>query len=266
MKEVKPTSWYKLIRDGLENSTLAQEPIDGGRRFSKAGEAPLPQHDAATPGVATAPPEPAWLRQRVARDPAPRLLRPSDADDAAATSAAFSGEGADARRRGVVVHRLLQSLPDIAPDKRAGAAQRFLARNVADWPADARDELAQRTLGLIDKFGDLFGPNSRAEVPMVGRLTLGTGERVGVSGQIDRLVVGERDVLIADFKTNRAVPKSESQVPPAYRRQLALYRALLAKLYPQLTIRAALVWTETPEMMELSQAALDAELARITSS
>jgi ATP-dependent helicase/nuclease subunit A len=259
MKEVKETSWYGLIRDGLEGSTLEQEPIDGGKRFRKAGEKALPQ---VTTQAVTAPAqaEPVWLRQRVAAEAAPPLLRPSDADDRTVTGAAASG---DARQRGVMVHRLLQSLPDVAPDKRADAASRFLARNAADWPDEARNELADKTLALIDGFAPLFAPGSRAEVPLVGRLTLANGDRAGVSGQIDRLVVTKSEVLIADFKTNRLVPRTENLVPRSYRRQLALYRALLQKLYPQLTIRAALIWTETPEMMELSQAALDAELTRI---
>ena len=48
--------------------------------------------------------------------------------------------------------------------------------------------------------------------------------------------------------------------------QLALYRAVLAKLYPGRPIRAALVWTEVPDLMEISDAAMDAALASLTSS
>ena len=84
-----------------------------------------------------------------------------------------------------------------------------------------------------------------------------------VSGQIDRLVVTENEVLIVDFKTNQAPPGSAAEAPAAYVRQLALYRALLKKLYPQRAIRTALLWTETPELMEISAPALDAELASI---
>jgi ATP-dependent helicase/nuclease subunit A len=40
-----------------------------------------------------------------------------------------------------------------------------------------------------------------------------------------------------------------------------LYRAVLRKLYPQTTVRAALLWTETTDLMEISSPALDAELA-----
>jgi ATP-dependent helicase/nuclease subunit A len=73
--------------------------------------------------------------------------------------------------------------------------------------------------------------------------------------------VTETEVLIVDFKTNHEPPRSVAAVPPAYVRQLALYRAVLGQLYPGRAIRAALLWTETAELMELSASALDAELA-----
>jgi len=67
-------------------------------------------------------------------------------------------------------------------------------------------------------------------------------------------------VLIADFKTDRAPPARVEDAPEAYVRQLALYRAVLAQLYPNKPVRAALIWTELPELMELSAAALDKAL------
>ena len=54
-----------------------------------------------------------------------------------------------------------------------------------------------------------------------------------------------------------------AEAPAAYVRQLALYRAVLGKLYPQRPVRAALLWTETPELMEISTPALEAQLATI---
>ena len=72
-------------------------------------------------------------------------------------------------------------------------------------------------------------------------------------------------MLIADYKTNRPAPRRIEDVPPAYVTQLALYRAVLAQLYPGKTVRAALIWTDVPDLMEVSAAALDAELARVTS-
>jgi ATP-dependent helicase/nuclease subunit A len=115
------------------------------------------------------------------------------------------------------------------------------------------------------RFRELFGPGSRAEVPIVGRIMAG-GELVRVSGQVDRLAVTPRVVLVGDFKTNRPAPRRIEEVPEGYIIQLARYRAVLAKIYPDRPIRAALIWTEVPDLMELSEETLDNALARVTSA
>ena len=68
----------------------------------------------------------------------------------------------------------------------------------------------------------------------------------------------------ADFKTNRPAPRRIAEVPATYLRQLALYRAVLAKLYPDKPLRAALIWTEVPDIMEFSAEVLEAALTGIT--
>ena len=105
-------------------------------------------------------------------------------------------------------------------------------------------------------------PKSRSSGGWSGR----AGRPALVSGQIDRLVVTENEVLIVDFKTNHAPPSRPDEAPRGYVRQLALYRAVLGKLYPQRPVRAALLWTETAELMEISAPALEAELASIISA
>src|SRR5262249_45485058 len=113
-------------------------------------------------------------------------------------------------------------------------------------------------------FKPLFARGSRAEVPIIGRLA-SPGGTLTVSGQIDRLVVMPDAVLIADYKTDRPAPRHINDVPKSYVRQLALYRAILARIYPAQPVRAALVWTDLPNLMELSAELLDAEIARLTS-
>jgi ATP-dependent helicase/nuclease subunit A len=87
-----------------------------------------------------------------------------------------------------------------------------------------------------------------------------------VSGQVDRLAVLPEHVLIADYKTNRPAPRKLAEIPPAYVAQLALYRAVLAKLYPDRPVRAALVFTDGPRLIELPAAVLAAALAQLTSA
>src|SRR5207253_10651542 len=97
------------------------------------------------------------------------------------------------------------------------------------------------------EFAAIFGPGSHAEVPLVGLV-----EGRVLSGQIDRLVVTEDRVLVVDFKTLRPPPATEAEVAPIYLRQLALYRAALAQIYPRHEIRCALLWTEGPRLMPFS--------------
>jgi len=162
----------------------------------------------------------------------------------------------------------MQSLPDIPPERRAEAGRRYLARAGHSFSSADQEAFVATTLRLLDepRFAALFSPGSRAEVPIVGRLARPGRSPLLVSGQIDRLAVTDAEVLIGDYKTNRPAPRTVAEVPPGYVRQLALYRAVLHKLYPDRPVRAALIWTDVPDLMELSADLLDAGMARLTSA
>ena len=276
MRSVRPLSWYDLITKGLAGSALQLQEIETAigrvKRYTRAEEAAPP----AAPAAATPPPAPLvlpnWLLTPAQPEISPEsLLRPSDPADSErhpVRTAKSLTLRARALQRGTLVHRLLQSLPDIAAERRREAALAYLARNADGWTDEERQALAEGALALIadPRFAPVFAPGSRAEVSIVGRLERPGGRPALVSGQIDRLVVTDNEVLIVDFKTNHAPPSRPDEAPRGYVRQLALYRAVLGKLYPQRVVRAALLWTETAELMEISAPALEAELASIIST
>ena len=102
--------------------------------------------------------------------------------------------------RGRLVHRLLEVLPDLAPAERPAVAAALAGRSgVKD-----SQRLIEDTMALIadPALARLFGPGSRAEVPIAGTIRGGEGPPLPVSGRIDRLWIGEDAVLIADFKTD----------------------------------------------------------------
>ncbi|WMT74943.1 double-strand break repair helicase AddA [Bradyrhizobium sp. Ash2021] len=273
MNSVRKSSWYDLITKGLANSGLQlaelQTPHGVVKRYARAEEAEI-SDGAVAASAAAAPIElPSWLRTPAPSETAAGgLLRPSDPGDGDGHQVR-TGESitlrARALQRGTLVHRLLQSLPDIAIDRRREAALAYLARNADGWSADEQNALAEAALALIvdARFAPVFAPGSRAEVSIVGRLERPGQPKALVSGQIDRLVVTPSEVLIVDYKTNHAPPTLAAEAPQGYVRQLALYRAVLQKLYPKKPVRAALLWTETPELMEISTPALDAQLATL---
>ncbi|MGY3619653.1 double-strand break repair helicase AddA [Bradyrhizobium sp. USDA 10063] len=269
MKKVRTSSWYDLIDRGLANSGLSLQEIETPaglvKRYFRPEDA-----DAATGIAALGAPRPielpSWLQRPAPTElAADGRLRPSDPTDD--SRRVRSGEQltqrARAIHRGTLVHRLLQSLPDIAAERRPGAALSYLERNAQDWTGQERAALAEGVLALIAdrRFAAVFAAGSRAEVSIVGRLERPGQSPALVSGQIDRLVVTAEEVLIVDFKTNHAPPKTAAEAPRGYVRQLALYRAVLRKLYPGRPVRAVLLWTESTELMEISASALDRELA-----
>src|SRR5215813_10562891 len=264
--------WWNLVFDALKPPVSLEEPADDGDgkvwRYRKTP----PSAGKSFPAAAAVPTEerPSWLDRDVKAEPPPvRPISPALAYDEAtavrATASGSRGERDKALARGVLVHRLLQSLPDIPRAARAEAARRHLAHNAAEFSAEERETMVEQIRLLLDdaRFAQLFLPGSRVEVPIVGRLKGGT---LAVSGQVDRLAVTSDSVLIADYKTNRPAPRRLADVPPAYVSQLALYRAVLAELYPDKRIRAALVWTDVPDLMEISETSLDAALAAVTSA
>ncbi len=166
--------------------------------------------------------------------------------------------------RGIAIHRLLQTLPDLPAAARQAAALRYLDRAMRDWPQDERLQAWHQVARILEDeaFGMVFAEGSRAEVAIMGKLVVGGRERA-VSGKIDRLAVGTHSVVIVDYKTNRPPPRTLAEVPASYLTQLALYRALLKPLYPEKNIRAALLFTEAPSLFTLPDRVLDDALAQL---
>jgi ATP-dependent helicase/nuclease subunit A len=265
--------WWNLVFTALKPPRSVEEPADDGdgqvwryRRVPLCADRPL----TASPPPIPAERPPAWLERGATAEPPPvRLLSPATAYDEATPGRAASFrsriERDKALARGMLVHRLLQALPDIAKAAREEAARRYLARSADEFSGEERELMVEQIQRLLDnpRFSQLFLPGSRAEVPIVGRLE---GGRFAVSGQVDRLAVTDDSVLIADYKTNRPAPCRLADVPRPYIAQLALYHAVLGQLYPDKRIRAALVWTDVPDLMEISDAAMDGALIPITSA
>jgi ATP-dependent helicase/nuclease subunit A len=127
-------------------------------------------------------------------------------------------------------------------------------------PPDERAPLAREVTALLEapEFAAIFGPASRAEVPVVATRRRADGKTEVLSGQIDRLVVLENAVWVVDFKSNRPAPMHVTHVSQQYVGQLAAYRSALANLYGDREIRCFLLWTEGPRLMEIPAAMLDA--------
>src|SRR5712675_998586 len=235
MKQIRPLCWYDLIAKGLGNSGLHAQTIempDGTvRRYSRPEDATASTGAVAAPATTAPTALPPWLLTSAPPEtPTDNLLRPSDAagDEGHPIRTGESIElRARALQRGTLVHRLLQSLPEVPRDRRREAALKYLVRNADGWTEAERAALAGGVLALLEerRFAAVFASGSRAEVSIVGRLDRPGRPPALVSGQIDRLVVTPDEVLIVDYKTNHAPPGTPAGAPEGYIRQLGLYRA-----------------------------------------
>ena len=267
-----PGCWYDLVRTPLAELLVVEQ--DGGEtvwRYRKsASEAAAPLSPEKPEAKPERPALPAWLREAASAEVPPAVyVSPSSAyEEEIAHVTRPGGSAADrvkALQRGLIVHRLMQSLPDIPPERRNDAAARYLSNATADFLPAEREEIIKQILAILDDpgFAEVFAPGSRAEVPIVGRIPRPHAATLAVAGQVDRLTVTNQTILIADFKTDRNAPRQLSEVPQPYITQLALYRAVLSRIYSEKTIRAALVFTEGPRLIELPAASLDAAFGEV---
>jgi len=242
---------------------LADEGWTGdGYELTNVGQIELPDQ-AELPLDLAARLEP-WIHQPAPPEPEPPTpLAPSQPlpDEALARPRAFSPlapAGSRRWQRGRLMHDLLRHLPSLAAGERPPAARRFLAQPAHGLTEEEIAALTDEALAVTEAahHAALFAESSRAEVPLIGTVRTPRGSFT-VSGQVDRLAVGEREVLIVDYKTNRPPPLLAAEVPLAYRRQLALYRALLGGIWPGRTVRAFLLWTAAPLLMEIDAETLD---------
>lgn len=183
----------------------------------------------------------------------------SDAEQPSSLLARYNAEGAKltmppnlAAKRGSVIHKLLQYLPDVPHSEREAKAYHFCKQIESRWTDSDICHIIAQTLQVLDNpsYAPFFSHKGRAEVSVMGMVDIG-GESRAVSGVVDRLSVVGDIVYIIDYKTNANPPLKLSEVPLIYLRQMALYHALIAPLYPEKQVKAALLFTATPQLIEI---------------
>ncbi|WP_342643391.1 double-strand break repair helicase AddA [Rhodoligotrophos ferricapiens] len=157
-------------------------------------------------------------------------------------------------RRGRLIHRLLEALPDLPRHAREAAALRYLAQSASDLSEHEHVGIWHEVRAILDHpdFAEVFAPGSLSEVPLAA-LTADAGAKL--TGRVDRLAITPRQVLVIDYKTNRPPPLTLDEVDPVYIRQLNAYASILRRIFPDKRVRCALLWTVGPRLMELSNPA-----------
>ena len=261
-----PDSWYLQCQSAFEElvqNDLAKKIISEDKTVSfTLGEWEDYPETLRTKSVNPANALPNWVREPARGDfKQTKVQTPSSMHDDGNTFVPVSSPvGLDASRRflrGNIIHALLQNLSELSDPDREAAAIRFLEQE-PDLQQAEREEIRGVTMKVLSnpEFADLFGPDSRAEVPVAGTLHH-DGAKTIVNGKIDRLVIGSSEIIVLDFKTNRPPPTVACNIPAPYIAQMATYRALLRQIWPQKQIRCALLWTDGPNLMQVPDELMD---------
>ncbi len=230
-KELSDDSWYPHVSAALRDANGLQEvrlvSDDPTLTIWRFGAEPV-WRDAVPISDTSIDDLPVWAIQPVARHPAkPAPLLSSRNSDS------FNKQAVE---QGIATHRLIELMAEVEPNERAMLGLRWAKR------LKLPEDLVGRLDGLLrlPELAALFGIEGQSEVSIDGTVP-GLGR---VTGRLDRLAIGGGTIHLLDYKTNRNPPVgigSDHQ----YARQMAGYAALLQQAYPDHSIKAALLWTQT---------------------
>lgn len=266
-RKIPENCWYEAVRSGfLRLGAIAQKDDSLVYQCAQTAE---PDGDSKvilkksekTPNWAGC--APAWQAIPPVKDEtSPERITPSrGVEEKSRTSMAISPlEGrqasanirAAAMARGSAIHALLQHLPGLPEAAREHAALAYLRA----YPVLALEceQICDSVLKILHDpaLSCLFGPGSGAEVPLAAIV-----EGREISGEADRIFVGQEEILVADYKTDRNPPSDVSYIPEKYLFQLAAYRAVLKQIYTNKTVRCVLIWTDKALAMAVPDGLLD---------
>jgi ATP-dependent helicase/nuclease subunit A len=249
-KEVKGPVWYDTVLEALKANPDTQDLGNGAFRVESEQTAETEDKDKELIESADVTDLPPWLTKAPDKiETGLEALQPSKAEGGLSVVSGEFNEGrAEAIRKGEVIHKLLEHLPELPEAEREGTIDRFLDLNAGALPGNVREDIKNKVTAIFkDKtFQPIFGPGGRAELALMGEI-----DGKMATGIVDRVVIGDEEILIVDYKSNKNPPEHLKEAPKAYLEQLRLYGKLLEGVYPGRKMRAALLWTETGAWMEV---------------
>ena len=245
--KIKSSSWFKLcektlVESGYPEDKIFRITVDEGIKKKVKNEQIL---SADVPEVED------WLNndapdENVLSKPYTPSRIEDDEDEPDSVSPLQ--EAGNFYRRGTIIHKLLQFLPQ-KKENEEYAIEVFLQKNAPDFTEYQRLKIKKEVLNLLNnpEFAELFGEKAQAEVPIVGEV-----DGKMISAQLDKLLVLPDKVMIVDFKTNQPPAKDLASTSPSYIKQLDLYAKLLQRIYPDLPVETYILWTNEARLMRVA--------------
>ncbi len=165
--------------------------------------------------------------------------------------------------RGEIIHKALEIIGKISSfyNKNKITADKTYLLNIAtkiisqkSTESSLDQDLKEEMIGKIedfinsDIFDDLFLNDLECELEISGYL-----DKKLITKRIDLLVIKENEIMIVDYKSDDITYEDlQNPAPQNYQRQLNIYQNLLAKIYPNYKISAAILWIKFLQLIKIN--------------
>ena len=153
--------------------------------------------------------------------------------------------------RGNIIHELLHLLPKHDLNRLEESINNLLDLYVELGGLESlKEEIYQTVLNIFqnDSLAFIYDNDAYSEIPVKGYYNTKI-----VSGTIDRIVkLDDNNLLIIDYKTSKNPPRFSSDVDDAYIKQMALYKKVVADIFPKMNIECAILWVSSADLMYIN--------------
>ena len=195
-----------------------------GKLIYKSGKAEAKTDDEAAQSEAP-PTLPTYLLEKAPEEKEADIITPSGKAHNSQDEAAI---------RGTIIHKLLElamQVKDIDKLKLDKLAQYI----------GANEDVTQEVWKVIDnpELKEIFTDYTLTETSIYGD---------AISGQIDLMLVKDKEIIIIDYKSGK-IPYT---IPDSYSTQLKHYKNSMLKIYPDKEIKTYILWTEQARLDKIS--------------
>ncbi len=238
------SAWYQIAEQAMAHMNAVPIDADGVKRFEEGSWDDLPIAQGGEIETDAAVLDAVFEKQAEIYCHEMLHLSPSDLGGAKALPGELGEDKETALTYGSLVHHILETMSGADPDEQS----RLIAAKYASVPSELREAAQKEAYAVANDphLAEVFSGHALTEVPISAHIA-----NARFYGLIDKLLVTEHDVLAVDFKTNRIVPDKSEKCPEGILRQMGAYALMLAQVYPDHTIRTAVLWTAQRQLMAL---------------
>ncbi|MBL0848755.1 MAG: double-strand break repair helicase AddA [Candidatus Liberibacter ctenarytainae] len=167
-------------------------------------------------------------------------------------------------KRGHIIHRLLQTVFALPLEQKIPYVMSWCKKHAQLWSTQEHDNLLLSIKNIVNHpiISTAMSCDHYEEVSISGKIHFAQ-RSISVSGRIDQISISQENVFILEYKTHRHIPQEIENIPLSHVTQLAMYREILKRSYPQKAFICLLIYVLKPQIFIIPQYFLDKEFLKI---